>query len=66
MLLYGEAGCTHYHMVRGEGGHPWPDLTISGVTLNLARIREGLLDPSKGFDPVIATLGDGVRIAGGA
>ena len=68
ILYYGEAGCTKCHMVRGEGGYLGPDLTNLGVTLNVARIREGLLDPNKrfakGFDPVTVTLGDGTRIEG--
>lgn len=68
ILFYGGAGCTKCHMVRGEGGYLGPDLTNLGVTLNLARIREGLLDPNKrfakGFDPVTVTLGDGTRIEG--
>lgn len=68
LLFYGEAGCTRCHMVRGEGGYLGPDLTNLGVTLNLARIREGLLDPNKrfakGFDPVTVTLADGTRIEG--
>ena len=65
-LFYGKAGCTRCHMIRGEGGYLGPDLTNTGVTLNLARIREGLLDPNKrfakGFDPVVVTLEDGTRI----
>ena len=68
MLFYGEAGCTGCHMIRGEGGYLGPDLTNLGVTLNLARIREGLLDPNKrfakGFDPVTVTLADGTRVEG--
>ncbi len=67
-LFYGEAGCTTCHMIRGEGGYLGPDLTNLGVTLNLARIREGLLDPNKrfakGFDPVAVTLPDGTRVEG--
>ena len=65
-LFYGKAGCTTCHMIRGEGGYLGPDLTNVGVTLNLARIREGLLDPNKrfaeGFDPVMVTLVNGTRI----
>ena len=68
MLFYGDAGCTHCHMVRGEGGYLGPDLSNLGLTLNLGRIREGLLDPNKrfakGFDPVVVTLTDGTRIEG--
>ena len=67
-LFYGQGGCTNCHMIRGEGGYLGPDLSNLGVTQNLARIREGLLDPNKrftkGFDPVIVTLRDGTRIEG--
>ncbi len=67
-LFYGRGGCTNCHMIRGEGGYLGPDLTNLGVTQNLARIREGLLDPNKrftdGFDPVIVTLADGTRVEG--
>jgi len=67
-LFYGRGGCTNCHMIRGEGGYLGPDLSNLGVTQNLARIREGLLDTNKrftkGFDPVIVTLDDGTRIEG--
>ena len=68
MLFYDKAGCTHCHMIRGEGGYLGPDLSNLGVTLNLSRIRESLLDPNKrftkGFDPVTLTLSDGTRVDG--
>ena len=68
LLFYGKAGCTNCHMIRGEGGYLGPDLTNLGVTQNLSRIREGLLDPNerftKGFDPVVVTLSDGTSIRG--
>ena len=66
ILFFGEAGCTKAHRIRGKGGYLGPDLTNLGVTVNLARIREALLDPNKrfakGFDPVTVTLTDGTRI----
>ncbi len=68
LLFYGKAGCTNCHMIRGEGGYLGPDLTNLGVTQNLSRIREGLLDPNerftKGFDPVVVTWSDGTSIRG--
>ena len=55
-------------MIPGEGGYRGPDLTSLGVTVNLARIGEALLDPNKrlakGFDPVTVTLADGTRVEG--
>jgi putative heme-binding domain-containing protein len=55
-------------MIRGEGGYLGPDLSNLGVTQNLARIREGLLNPNKrftsGFDPVVVTLSDGTSVRG--
>ena len=68
LLFYGKAGCTGCHMIRGEGGYLGPDLSNLGVTQNLGRIREGLLNPNKrftsGFDPVVVTLSDGTSVRG--
>lgn len=67
-VYYGAGRCMNCHMLRGEGGYLGPDLTNLGVTRTLTEIRESVLDPnkrlSKGYLPVLVTLGNGETIRG--
>ena len=67
-VYYGAGRCMNCHMIRGEGGYLGPDLTNLGVTRTLTDIREAVLDPNKrftkGYMPVLVTLGNGETIRG--
>ena len=67
-VYYGAGRCMNCHMIRGEGGYLGPDLTNLGVTTTLTEIREAVLDPNKrftkGYMPVLVTLGNGETIRG--
>lgn len=67
-VYYGAGRCMNCHMIRGEGGYLGPDLTNLGVTRTLTEIREAVIDPnkrfSKGYMPVLVTLGNGETIRG--
>lgn len=67
-VYYGAGRCMNCHMIRGEGGYLGPDLSNLGVTRTLTEIREGVLEPnkrfSKGYMPVLVTLGNGETIRG--
>lgn len=67
-VYYGAGRCMSCHMIRGEGGYLGPDLTNLGVTRTLTEIREAVLEPNKrftrGYMPVLVTLGNGETIRG--
>lgn len=67
-VYYGAGRCMNCHMIRGEGGYLGPDLSNLGVTRSLTEIRESVLDPNKrftrGYTPVLVTLGNGETIRG--
>ena len=64
-----KAGCASCHAIRGEGGRMGPDLTDIGASRPLARIKEGVLEPSKrlqraGQEGITVTLKNGKQIQG--
>ena len=67
-VYFGAGRCMNCHMIRGEGGYLGPDLTNLGVTRTLTEIRDSVLDPNKrisrGYTPVLVTLGNGETIRG--
>lgn len=67
-VYFGAGRCMSCHMIRGEGGFLGPDLSNLGVTRTLTELRESVLEPNKrltrGYMPVLVTLGNGETIRG--
>jgi putative heme-binding domain-containing protein len=60
--------CSGCHMIRGEGGHPGPDLSNIGAERTVAQLRESVTKPSariaEGYRAVTARLTSGRTIQG--
>lgn len=78
-LFYGDANCSHCHMIEGKGGRLGPDLTNAGTARTIDSLIEsvrapsqklawGLTEPTKEFaqeyETVTVVLPDGKQITG--
>ncbi|MCC6536702.1 MAG: c-type cytochrome [Bryobacterales bacterium] len=67
-LFFGAARCSTCHMIRGQGGHPGPDLSDIAAARTLPQLREAIAKPgeriAEGYRAASATLRNGTRIAG--
>ena len=50
-LFFARAGCSHCHMVNGEGGFIASDLSRYAGTLTAKDIRSAIIDPNQNLDP---------------
>lgn len=70
VLFYGSAGCSHCHMIRGQGGFLGPDLSNAGAAHSVKQLRDALLDPDSrsrsGYEGVTVTTKSGQTISGAA
>lgn len=68
VLFYGNAGCSHCHRIRGQGGFLGPDLSNAGLTHSAKQLRDALLDPKSrsrsGYEGVTVTTKSGQTITG--
>jgi alcohol dehydrogenase (cytochrome c) len=67
-LFFGEAGCSHCHMYRGQGGRIGPDLSQIGEAKTVRELQRALTEPHRelvsGFETVEVRLGDGRQLRG--
>jgi len=67
-LFFGEAGCSHCHLMNGAGGFLGSDLTAYSVTQTSGELNAAILDPERLHDQRVAwveiTTRAGERLAG--
>ncbi|MBS1825579.1 MAG: c-type cytochrome [Acidobacteria bacterium] len=67
-LFFGAGKCVACHMIRGEGGHPGPDLSNIAAERTVPQLRESVMKPgariADGFRGVTAVLASGATVKG--
>jgi len=67
-IFFGKAKCSECHSVAGQGGFFAADLAVYAGKLDVAELREKILNPDAGLDPrrglVRVVLSDGTELTG--
>ena len=63
-LFLGKAGCSHCHMVAGEGGFVASDLSAYASTHDGAQMRKAIITPNPNSRLVTATIRGGQKYVG--